>query len=356
MKRSLGIAIVTYNSAALLDSLFTSLRRHTDLGHVRFAVVDNASGDATIPTLEVWRGKLEAFEILAQASNTGFAEGCNIAIRHLLAADCDQILLLNPDTEVTPGWLPPLEAALAAHPKMAAVQPLLCLYDDPELVNSSGNVVHFLGFGYCDGYRAPVRSFPSEGVAEVGYGTGACLLIRRAALVDVGLFDAFYFLYHEDFDLQIRMRQAGWSIGIAWASRVLHKYRPNMSGAKFRWLERNRLLALAKLWPAERLLLIAPALLGVEVVMLAFSAKEHWLKEKLSIYVELLANARSIAASRRETNRHRVPDNRADEAQFYRAEMQTEALAESQIVRLGNKILSVYLDKAGKLLGTSKRS
>lgn len=350
MTARLGIAIVTYNSGVLVDPLFASLERHTRLQDIDFAVVDNASADDTVARLERWKHSLPTLQILPQATNTGFAEGCNIAIRRLLQQGCDQILLLNPDTEVTAGWLEPLVAALAQNPTIAAVQPLLCLFEEPELVNSAGNIVHFLGFGYCDGYRAPVAQFPKRGVAEIGYGSGACLLIRKQALVDVGLFDSLYFLYHEDFDLQIRMRQAGWSIGIAYASRVLHKYRPNMSAAKFRWLERNRLLALAKLWPLDRLLWFTPALAGLEIVMLVFAAKEHWLPQKLSIYVELARHTRDIWSRRRETQRRRLNENGQDEGRHFRAEMVTEALSESLLLRIGNPLLRAYLRTAQSVL------
>ena len=171
----------------------------------------------------------------------------------------------------------------------------------------------------------------------------------------MGLFDPLYFLYHEDFDLQIRMRQAGWSIGIAYASRVLHKYRPNMSKGKFRWLERNRLLALAKLWPTDRLLRFGPALFGLELVMLAFAAKEHWLGEKLSIYRELFSHFAEISASRLKTQRLRRTPNSEDESKYYRAEMATEALAESLLLRVGNPLLRAYLraSQALKLAGAA---
>src|SRR5262245_19070293 len=102
---SVAILIVTHNSQQYLEPLFASLRRHTQLDRIPIIVVDNASTDGTLGILKRLSRELRTLEILPQSRNLGFAAGNNIGLARLRKLGVHYAQLINPDTEVTAGWL-----------------------------------------------------------------------------------------------------------------------------------------------------------------------------------------------------------------------------------------------------------
>ena len=133
--------------------------------------------------------------------------------------------------------------------------------DGGSLINTAGNVTHFLGMGWAGRCGRPVSEAPLE-PTEVSFASGAALAVRREAWERVGGFDERYFMYCEDLDLCLRLRLAGWAVGIAPAARVEHDYDFDKGGRKWFLLERNRWWTILADYPARLLLLLAPALLG----------------------------------------------------------------------------------------------
>ncbi len=175
-------------------------------------VVDNDSRDGTV---EMVGAEYPAVRLVANDRNLGFSAANNIAIR---ASDGDYVLALNPDTEVTPGALEQLCALLDARPEVGICGPALEQADGtpdhaarrsfPTPLSALG---HFTGIGRrrssgaLAAYRAPdVARGPVDAV------NGAFMLMRRAALERVGLFDEGYWMYMEDLDLCYRFAEAGW--------------------------------------------------------------------------------------------------------------------------------------------------
>ena len=177
-----SIIIPAWNLWETTASCLHSLARH-DAG-MQVVVVDNGSSDATGPELEPLGRKLfgDRFRRVRLPENLGFAAGCNAGAR---AADGDALLFLNNDTQVSPGWLPPLEEALAA-PGVGAVGPLL-LYPD-------GRTQHCgVSFTLLGGVRHLYADFPGEHPAvrrehPLQAITGAALLLRRADFEAAGGF------------------------------------------------------------------------------------------------------------------------------------------------------------------------
>src|SRR3989339_68959 len=87
--------------------------------------------------------------------------------------------------------------------EIGAAQARLMLWPEKEKINSLGNITHFLGFGYTDGYGDEYKSPPLpllKGV-EICYPSGAAVLLTKEALKKVGLFDEEFWMYNEDQDL-----------------------------------------------------------------------------------------------------------------------------------------------------------
>lgn len=304
-----AVVVLTYQSARFVDGCFGSLRRMDRAGlEVEVLAVDNASPDGTAGLV---RERFPEVRVVETGSNLGFAGGNDVGIRLALERGCDFVYLLNPDTEVEPGFLREAVAVAEARPDAGAVQSLLLLGAEPGLVNTAGNEIHFLGFGYCGSYRRPASSIPRE-PREIAFASGASSLYRAAALREVGLLDEALFLYHEDLDLGWRLRLAGWRNLLAPRSVVRHHYEFSRSQRKHYFLERNRYLVLMKNVRLRNLALLAPFLLAAEVGLLLLATLSGWLPQKLradrdafrpSSLRRVREERRKVAALRRASDR-----------------------------------------------------
>lgn len=209
----LEIVVVTYNSEdyihRCLDSVFRNMPRDT-LVHV----VDNASSDATVNCI---RDEYPSVDLHVRPDNPGFAVANNQALRGVRAPI---VLILNPDTEVHPGTITTLLAFLNDETSVGVVG---C-----KLVTLSGDIDHaakrfiptprdallyFLGelAGRKLGRYVAVQVDP-DSTADVDAVNGAFMMVRTAAMRDVGLFDESYWMYAEDLDWCTRFRAAGYRV------------------------------------------------------------------------------------------------------------------------------------------------
>jgi GT2 family glycosyltransferase len=209
-------------------------------------------------------------------------------------------VLLNQDTVAEPGWLDELVRVADETPHAGAVQSLLTLYPDIATVNSWGNQVHYLGFGFAGGNGRPIPEAPAD-VRDVLYPSGAAVLLRTSCLRQVGLLNEDLYMYHEDLALGWMMQLAGWRVLVAPRSVVHHAYSFSKSIAKFYMMERNRWLVTLGYWRWRTIILLLPMMLAMEVGQLIFSAKNGFLRKRLGLYAELLSakSFRTIGKIRR---------------------------------------------------------
>jgi GT2 family glycosyltransferase len=244
-------------------------------------IVDNASTSSSANYL---RTLAPEARLLFNVGNDGFAKGNNDALRLVLAENYEQILLLNMDASLDSNALLELIRIAAKYPQAGAIQARLMLDPDRHLLNSLGNVTHFLGFGYCRGYRQPFQD-KGEEISKIAYPSGACVLLRASALRQVALFDEEFWMYNEDQDLGWRLWLAGWQCLLAPRAIAYHQYEFSRSISKYYWMERNRLIAAWKNYSLLSLLLFFPAFIAMEIGMSFFSFRSGWFSEKLKAWV-----------------------------------------------------------------------
>jgi GT2 family glycosyltransferase len=327
---SLAILIVTYNAKIYLPDLFNSLEK-TDYPHdkLHLVVVDNASTDETQKLLKsnfhssLWN--LNPIKLIFQPENTGFAKGNNIAAQYAQQFKPKYLVLLNQDTKVSPQWLKELVAVAEQDQKIGVAQSLLLLWNSQHevLVNSLGNEIHFLGFGFCKGYKMNIANCKLQiaNSHEIPYASGAAMLIRNKLLYPplnpplykgggggVDLFQENFFMYHEDLDFCLRARLKGWKIVLAQKSIVYHKYEFSKSIKKYYFMERNRLITILQNYKLATLILISPFLFFMELGLLFQALKNGWWKEKLKVYNYFfkINNINDIINKRRDIQLHRT--------------------------------------------------
>src|SRR5690349_21278997 len=177
--------VVAYENGAALDRCIEALRADG----VDTIVVNNGS-----PI------ELEQVRVLQGHGNIGFGAGCNLGARH---ADGDVLVFLNPDTVAQPGAVAALAAVLEDQ-TVGVAQARLRLLDEPELLNSSGNVLHVSGLAWPGGYRD--RADELATAREIPYASGAACALRTATFKELGGFTEELFLYQEDLELCWRAR------------------------------------------------------------------------------------------------------------------------------------------------------
>jgi GT2 family glycosyltransferase len=231
-----------------------------------------------------------------ESENVGFGAGCNRGAREV---DADVLVFVNPDTVVQPGAVEALARALEV-PDVGVVQARLRLLQQPELLNSSGNIVHVSGLAWPGGYGDPADELASP--QDIAYASGAAFAIRRDVFRDLGGFTEKLFLYQEDFELSWRAHLHGLRVLVLPDADVLHDYALERPGRqKEYYLERNRLIVVLSTFSGRLLLLLAPVLLAVEAGIVLVAWRQGWLREKARGWVWLVRNRSWLAAHRRET-------------------------------------------------------
>ncbi len=287
---ALAVVVVAHDSAGDLPRTFAALEPQLREGD-EVVVVDSASADDLAAVLPAWA------RLLRRDDNVGFAGG---AVLGAAATSQSLLLFLNPDAVPAPGCLDALRTG--APDGWGAWQALVTL-PGGEVVNTSGNLVHWLGFGWAGGLGTPVADVPAE-PHEVGFASGAALVVRREAWEAVGGFDPAYFMYGEDLDLGLRLRLAGYGVGIVPAARVEHEYAYVKGDYKWFHLERNRAWTVLAVYPGAVLALVAPALLAFEVALLAVAARDGWLAAKLRAQAAVVRTLPAALRRRRRVRRH----------------------------------------------------
>lgn len=215
--RLVSIIIPVFNQARLTGQCLEALFRNTpDVCEV--IVVDNGSTDDTALLLQRYPGRVRGIH---HAKNQGFARACNSGAA---AACAPYLLFLNNDTEVQPGWLPPL-LAMAARPFVGAVGSRL-LFPDGSIQHAGVVIVErrgivsllprhaFLG-------EAPKTAVPHRALRMQAV-TAACMLVNAACFRDAGGFDTAYWNGCEDVDFCFKLAQLNRMVVYEPASVVVH--------------------------------------------------------------------------------------------------------------------------------------
>ncbi len=251
---TLSVVVVSYNTRELLRQCLTSVLR---AGPAAIIVVDNASSDLSA---EMVRADFPQVRLIASAQNLGFVRANNLALRE---SHGDHLLLLNPDAEPQDGALDRLQAFLDEHPRAGAVGPRL-VYGNGTLQHAAFQFPTLLQT-YFDFFPWPARllqsplngRFPRSAYSGQPFASdfvlGACLLIRRTAMDQIGLLDERYFMYCEEMDWCKRLGKAGWGVWCEPRATVVH--REAQSSRQTRWSSyvekwRSRMIFYGRYYPA----------------------------------------------------------------------------------------------------------
>jgi GT2 family glycosyltransferase len=297
---SVSVVVVAYGATPGLPACVERLLASVKVD-IEVIVVDNGSTDGTVAEVAA----LPGVRVLAARGNVGFGGGCN---RGVAASDRAFVAFVNPDVLVEPDALHRLIDE-AGRPAVGIASASVRLQREPELMNSTGGAIHFLGLGWAEGYRQPVTSAAATRDHEVLAASGAAMAMRRERFLELGGFTEELFLYHEDAELSLRCWMHGWTVRYVAEAVVLHDYEFARNPRKLHLLERNRLILVLTCYSPRMLAAVAPALLVYEVGVLALAVAQGWAKEKVDGWSWLLTHAGWLRRRRHDVQAARRRDD-----------------------------------------------
>ena len=211
----ISVVIVNYNVKYYVGQCIDSVRRALRGIDSEIIVVDNHSRDGSVDYLS----KIEGVRIIESGHNLGFSKANNIAIRQSTA---EYVLMLNPDTIVAEDAIRMIIDFADSHPQAGGIgvrmhndwgttaresrrglpSPMTSFY---KIIGLSKRLPQHRKYG-----RYYMGWLPWDPPSRIEVVSGACFLVRRKALDEVGLMDEDYFMYGEDIDLSYRLLKGGW--------------------------------------------------------------------------------------------------------------------------------------------------
>lgn len=279
MPRAASVVVLGYGEEEYLESCLRAVV--DDLGSEdELLLVDNGihRAPARLPGLPA------RVRVIGDGVNQGFAGGCNVAARH---AKGEILLFVNSDAIVRPGAVLALKQAAGRSSGIAGG--CLRLAAEPDLVNSVGNPLQFLGVTWAGACGEPASAHESPGPVAVA--TGGLFALRRELWDELEGFDDRYFAYHEDTDLCLRAWLTGHRVEFVPTAVADHYYEFSRNPLKMYLVERNRLITVLTDYPRALLLVALPMLLVLEPVLLAAAVLQGWHRQKLSSWWWLLRHA-----------------------------------------------------------------
>ncbi len=218
----LSVVIVNYNTKHLLRDCLNSIHETLHSLSYEIIVVDNGSRDGSVQML---KKEFPRVHIIKNSENLGFGAANNQAFRIMSGR---YALLLNADTVLTENAVGELFSFMENYPEAA----IAC----GQLLNSDGSkqnsiacfptpltlMINTVVLEYLLPNKYPSKRYSYKEPVEIDSGIGACLIVRKRAMDEVGLFDERYFFFFEETDWALRMKKAGWKIYFVPSALIYH--------------------------------------------------------------------------------------------------------------------------------------
>jgi len=263
-----SIVIPHWRGAKILQRALASLRRLHYLP-IEILLIDNGCDDGSVTEAQK---EFPEVRVIATGENLGFAGACNVGMQN---ANGKYVLLFNDDAEATPDFLAPLVEVMEGDPQIAACQPKIRSLEFPEkfdYAGANGGFLDVFGFPFCRGRIFMTREDDRgqyDETCDIFWATGACCLLRKSALQQVGLLDVDFFAHMEEIDLNWRLRLTGYRVVAVPGSVVRHQAGSTLhpdKPFKIYLNHRNSLIMMMKNYSARTLFWVLPGRLVLDAI------------------------------------------------------------------------------------------
>lgn len=353
-----SIILVTYNFEKWFNEFFERitpiLENRED---VELLIVENKSKDRTaelfrkllledeinITPDNVWhKTHLKNTHLYLSNENTYFAKGNNTGIEKAIENDSQYVFLLNQDAFLKDGALEKIEKFMDENTNCASSQPII-LVKETGRINSSAISVNYLGIGFCRDFNKEYKSENYKNGENINYAMGAGCMFRVAVLREAGLFPEEYQMYHEDSQIQFKMKYLGYTVNLINEPLVEHDYKfgPSSGTYKFYFTERNRIWNLLTFYKWRTILAILPMFIVMEGGMILYSIMTKWFKLKMKSYFDVIKGLPKILKYRKQVQKTRKIKDREILLEMVDA-IQFDAIKNVLLDKVANTMLRGY--------------
>lgn len=219
--------------------------------------------------------------LLNDGRNHGFGKGNNQGMRWAIDQGFDYVFLHNGDLTLDPEAINNLVELAEHDERLASVQCLVSYWHEHDKINVSGGMVHVAGYGFARDNGKKIGDVTLMNGEDIAYASGAATLYRVSALQKVGLLEEGFFMYHEDLELGMRLRFAGYRNVLCTKAKAFHDYSFRRNPMKFAWMELYRSIVVLAYYRLPTLLVFWPLLFAIELGTWAMALKGGWLKAKV---------------------------------------------------------------------------
>ncbi len=237
------IVIINYNNYEDTIECINSLRE-ISYKNYKIVVVDNNSANQSV---DILNNAFLDVEIVQAGKNLGFAGGCNIGINLALENRAEYVLLINNDTVVDKDFLAEMISSFKNNNSVGIVGGKIYNYYNKNLIDSAGGYVDFFRF-------VTVNYSVSQEIPrceqEADYISGCLMLIKTEIFHKVGVLPEEYFMYYEDTDFCVKVKESGYKILCNSRAIIYHKISKSSGGESssfaIKYNVRNRLIFMRK--------------------------------------------------------------------------------------------------------------
>jgi GT2 family glycosyltransferase len=218
----IAIVILNWNGEKLFPDFLPSIVEHSQGDNIEIIVADNGSTDNSLVYL---KENFPQVTLMDLKENYGFAKGYNVALQQIKA---DYFVLVNSDIKVEKAWIEPCIQQLENDKQLAAVQPKILSFNQPdyfEYAGAAGGFIDKFGYPFCRGRildHVEQDNNQYNKTSEIFWASGACLFIRADVFKQSGGLDADFWAHMEEIDLCWRLKNQGFKITYEPQSIVYH--------------------------------------------------------------------------------------------------------------------------------------
>lgn len=286
MQPKVAIVYICYNTAKYLPDVMAGIAGLTyPKDRLSLVFIPNGSPDNILELIERdVRPRagidLPIVHVINDGVNHGFGKGNNQGMQWAIDQGFDYVFLHNGDLKLEPQAIDELIRVAESDVSIGSAQCLVRYWHESEKVNVSGGVVHIAGYGFARDNGESMSEIDVKDGEDIAYASGAAVLYRVSALQKVGLLEEGFFMYHEDLELGMRLRFAGYRNVLAARAFAFHDYQFSRNPKKFAWMELYRNIVVLAYYKPLTLLLFSPLFLAIELGTWPMSVKGGWFKAK----------------------------------------------------------------------------
>lgn len=344
-----GIVIVNYKDYAekFLSDCKDSIEKQTfPKEQFQVYIVDNASTESSANYL---KSTFKDAKVLPRPDGN-FSAANNLGAQKAIDDGCEIIIALNMDVVLDKDWLNNLVRQVEAN-KTGVYQSKMLLHSNKELINSEGNLFHYLGFGFTDGYNKPDNKDDSKLKELKGFASGCAIAFHKDVYEKLGGWNEEYYMYHDDLEMGWKARLFGIKSYLVSDSIVYHKYEFSRSVQMVYYMERNRYLAMLHFYKWHTIILFLPILITLDLAMWIYSIIGGWGFQKLKVLLyfvrisswkKIFQTRRKIQLIRKVTDKHILTN--------FEGKVLFQEINNPILQYLGNPLMSLYLKLAKNVI------